>query len=232
MLSIPVAKVIDSTERPVFQEVKIEKFYDHVSFLNNNSFLATGLDGSENKISLVNLNDESVQKSFGSYDYKPSNVPIDAYKDAFTSYLLAKPSGDKFVAPYRYTDRIEIYDIKGDTIIEKQGPEIFDPVYETKERNGFYYMAKTKKTRKAFVNGAVTDNYIYLLYSGHYRVEENWSHGKTLYVFDWEGNPVKQIDLDRYIYTFAVSSDDKDLYSFDEDTGFIVHANLSTPQKL
>lgn len=214
------------TKKLKFKEKHLKNYYDEISFINNKTFLATGVENSQNKASLVDLSTENIVRNFGEYKNKPSKIPLDAFKDAYTSYIYLRPSGGKFVIPYRYTDLIEIYNLKDSSFVTRQGPKVFNPDFEVKGRQGNFYMSKTKKTRKAFVSGMVTDEYIYLLFSGHLRTEENWSFGKSIYVYDWDGNPIKEIKLDRYIYTFTVTNDNKEIYAFDENTGYIVHSKI------
>ncbi|MBA7556081.1 hypothetical protein ES705_48779 [subsurface metagenome] len=127
---------------------------------------------------------------------------------------------------YRYTDVIEIFDVKKKTCKTIKGPEGFDVEFDVRNFPGYYFMGKNEKTRKAFVSGTVSDNYIYILYSGCLRDEENWSYGQSIYIYDWEGNPVKKIILDRSVYTIGVSEDDSRLYSYDLQTGFLIYANI------
>ena len=75
-------------------------------------------------------------------------------------------------------------------------------------------MGKTEDTRKAFVNSYATENAIYLLYSGNKRTEENWAYGSEIFVYSWDGTPLKRYLLDRPVYTFAVDETKKVIYSY------------------
>src|SRR5690606_2836991 len=88
-------------------------------------------------------------------------------------------------------------------------------------------MERTEKTRFAFVTGSVTNKYIYLLYSGKLNLVVNPNFGRIIYVYDWDGNPIKEIVLDRDIMSLTVSEDDKTLYAYDPNTGFIMESNIN-----
>lgn len=210
----------------IFNEYKVSENYNNVTFIDSLHFLTKSNKKSSFKINEIELLSFKQINKFGKFSSIPDDIPIDVVKDAYTSYMYLKPSGDKIVLPYRYADIIEIYDLKQNRELAAQGPMGFDPEFKIGNAPGYHYMDKTNNTRKAFVNGAVTNNYIYLVYSGHLRPEQNWSYGKFVYVYDWNGNPIKKITLDRYVYTIGVSADDKIIYSYDMRTGDIIEAPL------
>jgi hypothetical protein len=200
--------------------------YD-IDFIDNQQFYATGITNTKNKIEEINLISGNIKNAYGSFSFLPEDLPIDGIKDSFLSYIHIRPSGGKLVLPYRYTDVIEIFDINNDfSNIAIQGPEQFEVEFEIGTRAGQHYMVKTKETRKAFVNGTVTDDYIYLLFSGHSRQDKNWSYGKYIFIYDWKGNPVRKLVLDRYVHAFTISEKDNVIYSYDMKTGYIITAKI------
>ena len=75
--------------------------------------------------------------------------------------------------------------------------------------------ARGPQTRYAFVTGATTDQFIYLLYSGNNHQGKYRSYGKYIYKYDWEGNPIERLELPEYTRDFAVTSDDRIIYTYD-----------------
>jgi hypothetical protein len=210
---------------PNFKRINFKKGFYEVNLFDENSYYGVGSSENFNsKITKMNMTNDKAINEYGSFT--ETNKPIDLLKDIYTSYIYMRPKGDKIVLPYRYTDVIEIFDIKNEKNFAIQGPENFDVIYEEGNRNKINYMKKTKETKKAFVSGAVTNDYIYLLYSGNNREDKNWSYGKQVYVYDWDGNPIQKINLDRYVYAICITSDNKTIYSSDLKTGQIVKASI------
>jgi|GEM_PF-1353329 len=227
ILTINRSKILEDSLSPVFNEYYFKEEFSGMDFIDSLNYLTVGDNISTYKIVQKDLITNTKITEFGQFENISSKKNISAFKDAYTCYIYTKPSGDKFVLPYRYTDIIEIYDVKKNTNIAIQGPLCFDVDYEEANRNGYFYMLKTKKTRKAFVSGTVTDKFIYLVYSGNLYKDDNWSYGKCIFVYDWEGHPVNKIILDRYVYTIAVSADDKTIYSYDKKSGYVIYSNLN-----
>ena len=221
-----IEKIISNTTSPAFEEYPINDFYFKIDFIDSVSFFSVGAPNSSYKISKINLRSNSEAESFGSFKVLPPSIPIDAVKDAYLSLIYSKPSGDKIALPYIYTDVLEIYDIKSHECIAVQGPERFDVDFTVgKNSRGTFFMENTRKTRKAFLKGAVTNKYIYILYSGHSR-EDDWNVSKYIYVYDWDGNPIKKLVLDRFVPLICVTENDKVIYSYDQNTGYILQSNI------
>lgn len=211
-----------------FNEYTFKTRYYRLDFINSSSFYTVSNQLSTYKVQEIDFISGNLIKEFGEFGNIPSDMPLDLCKDVYTSYIYSNPSKKKLVVPYRFTDVVEIYDLKTETSIAIQGPENFDVDFNFGEDKDYgFFMLATDKTKKAFVNGAVTNEYIYLIYSGHFDEEERGSYGKYIFVYDWEGNPIKKIELDCYIYSLAVSEDNKTIYSQNVDTGYLVQAKIN-----
>jgi hypothetical protein len=224
---ILITNKIKTFKNSLFKEYPVNEFFYDMDFIDTLSYLTVGDNESSYKIVRRDLNSNKKIDEYGPFEKINFKSNIATIKDAFSCNIHVKPSGGKFALSYRYTDIIEIFDIDMDTNIAIQGPICFTVEYEEGNRNGYFFMQKTKKTRKAFINGTVTDNFIYLLYSGHLYQDENWSYSNYLFVYDWDGNVVQRIILDRFVYTVAVSADDKTIYSYDKESGFVICGSLN-----
>ena len=134
-----------------------------------------------------------------------------------------KPTKNKMVLAYVYTDIIEVFDLNTKKSISLQGPEKFDSHFRIHNDKWL----ENNQTRVAFLGGTTTNKYIYLLYSGKKFKEEKSFRGDQIFIYDWDLNPIKQITLDREVFQISVSRDDKTLYSYDELTGYIVSTALN-----
>lgn len=203
-----------------------ENFYQ-VALIDSNRYLVCGKNDSKYKIQEIDFSGKLLNE-FGRFQYIPEDMPLDALKDAYHSFFYLKPSGDKIALSYLYTDVLEIYNTKEPTDnIAVQGPSMVDLNFKVAKRETYNYMEKNNDIKKTFLAGAVTDEYIYLAYSGlSYAEKDEMDYCKFVFVYDWEGNPVKKLNLDRRISGLAVSKDNKTIYSFDAYRGFIVKAEI------
>jgi len=206
---------------------KIDNIIGRICMIDSVRYwLVTNLSSTK-KISIGNLANSDFSEETGDFNHIPSDIPLEVFKDAYSSKILLKPDGEKVVVAYRYTDAIEIFKTTDKSFKTIQGPEVFPVEYVAKEAiDGHKYMAKTKKTRKAFVDVATTDEFIYLLYSGCLYEDENWSSGQKIYLFDWNGKPLKSYLLDRFVLTIGVDSYNSTIYSFDKNTGNLLKATI------
>ncbi|MDO5981577.1 BF3164 family lipoprotein [Flavivirga spongiicola] len=230
IMSIEVDKALNDSILS-FNNFSIQNYHYKIDIADSLHYLSVGDKFSLSKIQLIDLASQKTIKEYGKFTLL-DEAPIDAVKDGYQSFILSKPSGNKVVLPYRYEDVVEIYDLKSDTSIAIQGPDrIVLDFKPTKLKSGNVYMVE-KDTRRTYGAPVVTDKYIYLPYSGHRRGNRSeeerfkWNNENVIHVFDWEGNPIKKLVLDRYITSIAVSKDDKTLYSFDAETGYLIKANL------
>jgi hypothetical protein len=203
----------------------INNSYYKISLIDSLNFLAVGDCTSKYKIQLVNLISNKKVAEFGEFVGISDSSPLDGIKDAYQAFPYLKPSGGKILLAYRLTDVIEIYD-HTNKCIALQGPSMINPDLKFGSRGKYHFFNKDKKTKKAFIAGTVTEDYIYLAFSGQTK-SDTWSYAKYVYIYDWEGNPVKELILDQFISALAVSPDNEKLYAYDAIHGFIIETNIN-----
>jgi hypothetical protein len=218
---------IDSFLRnnPAAVQYSLGSSFYTTAMLNDSIMLGTNDMTGRFKIAYVNLNTHSVTGR-GDYAYLDDNVALGSLIDASSCYIDVHPKTKDILLSYRYTDVIEIYHSEGKLKHALQGPMCFDIEFQPVFANNHAIMAKTGDTRKAYVNSYVTENHIYLLFSGCKRNEKNWSYGNELYVFSWEGKPEKRYLLEQPIYTFAVDEENRLLYSYSLQTEELIKSKI------
>jgi hypothetical protein len=220
----------DTSCNHFIKEKPVPGHYYSVQLLNDTTLLASGNYDSKDdfKISTVNLTDGRITNQMTSYS-SDTSVPYNrAQKMAYESFLFVKPSRNKCVLASRYTDRIEIIDLNSGTSKVVKGPEGFEPRMKViAGRDGKKVSVSGPDTRQAFVRGEVTNNFIYLLYSGNKDGTPHLFYGKYIYVYDWEGKPVQKLELNNDVKDFAVTSNDSLLYTYDPASKFISVAKLT-----
>ena len=188
---------------------KLDRFYYRFAMLNDSTMLGTNDLSAKTKIAYVNLETGQVVGR-SDYAYLDEEIGLAALIDACSCYIDVNPRTKDIALSYRYMDVLEIYDAEGHLKSAIQGPACFDVDFQPRGSG----MGKTEDTRKAFVNSYATENAIYLLYSGNKRTEENWAYGSEIFVYSWDGTPLKRYLLDRPVYTFAVDETKKVIYSY------------------
>jgi len=124
----------------------------------------------------------------------------------------------KLALAYMYSDLLEIYNETGELIKRIHGPDCFYPQLsladKTKNGNGLIYIKPKEDARSGYCQIAVSDNEIWLQYSGQNYKKEVHSENRTLFVFDWEGNPLRRYVLDHSFFTFTVDAKNKTIYTY------------------
>lgn len=209
-------------------------YHGNISIVDSLHFCGIGkmTPSSISKIEMINLISNETINTYGEYQKNSDDLNLETITGIYNASIFTKPSGGKVVMSYVYSDLIEVYDLNTGKHIGVHGPEKYDVYFQEKKNSSCYYMGKSINTRKAFKGGAVTDENIFLVYSGHKTKNRSRNdryksqHGRSIYVYDWEGKPVKKLVFDKYIYDLAVSENGKTLYSYDDSTGYIIKADI------
>lgn len=213
----------DST---IIKQFKLPHFYYSVQMRDSNVIYVSGSSHEKNKIQELNLNTFKEKNLFGIFNNRPSNTPYFAWKSANDGFLYIKPTNDKLILAYRFTDKIEIFDLNNNKSIINWGPAQFEPVFTQFHRHGRDEILTTEKTKWAFINGFVTNKYIYLLYSGRFNFGSGLDQSDILHVYDWQGNPISRIKFAQKISAFTISNNDSIIYAFNPSTQFLLRGNL------
>jgi TolB-like 6-blade propeller-like len=227
MFDLTARKIIFAKLRDtLIEEYKVPRFYYNIQPIEGLKILANGSLQSDYKVQQVDLATGKETMGFVKYTNIPEGMNPSSWKRAHESLLYMSPDEQKGVMAYLMTDQLEIFDIKNKRNKLISGPENFKAEFETYKDGAEEMIQRTKKSRQAFENGVVTNKYIYMLYSGKYNNEKNSFYGKSVFVYDWEGNPVKEIKLDREVLCITVTPDDRSLYAFDPKAKCIVKGKL------
>jgi len=193
---------------------------------DNTALKSSVLDTMPEIVQITDLKNDTVIKAFGHLPPSPENIPFGSWKHANLNFSFLKPDAAKAVLAWRYTDKIEIFDLKTEKGIIAIGPENIELSFLPIKAGTRYMSQPTEKTTYTYRSGCVTDKYIYLLYYGKSEDSESHIDGETIFVFDWNGNPIKKIKLDRSIQGFGITNDDSGIYAFDAGKKYIVYSKL------
>ncbi len=194
--------------------LKPQIFYYDAFLLNRNEALVSGNYDSDEKLLYVNLLDSTRNKALLSYQRDSAIGSSRLNKMSYESFMLMKPDKKKLVLACRYADQFELLDLDNGNHKKIRGPVGFSPELDPFENNaGVTVATPGQNTRYGFLKGHVTEKYVYLLFSGYDVKSPHRFYGNRIFVYDWNGNPIKEISLKNDIVDFSATSDNTMLYT-------------------
>jgi len=162
-----------------------------------------------------------------------AEAPEMTLRQAYESRVVADPAGDRLAAATLLGGLLEIFDYDGATIVQAAAPDRFPPLWaQGRSRGGRAVMSVDPETRYGFTDLAATRRFLYGLFSGGRVMQEGtpWAT-KDVQVFDWGGEYVKTLYLDRTAEAITVDASDTWLYaSGPEPTPWVGRFRLPEPQ--
>ncbi len=144
---------------------------------------------------------------FGKYPAIYSKSKKEHFWPIFWRHSVTKPDGKKFASFFDAVKMFRIYDefgnLENETIIEIQ--DLFQGQARKSNIITYYHTVKA------------TNQFIYALCLD-VRTNKLLDYRPTLEIWDWNGNPVAAYTLDRDIFTFDITDDNKYIYCMDRQT--------------
>jgi hypothetical protein len=177
--------------------------------------VANNLDPKAKAFSVYNSNSEFLYTK-GEFPENSHEYHSDfAAKLAFEYEINSHPSAQKVAVCYKLTDLIEIYDFSLNLLKRIQGPDYFFPIIKEEEKGNFISAGGTIGISiEAYGTPIVTEKEIWALYSG--KIMGSKEHGylkDKLFVFDWNGNPLRTYQLDVPIFRFDIDPVENKIYA-------------------
>lgn len=149
-----------------------------------------------------------------------------AYQSSFSLHPT-KP----FIAVANFTaGNLDILHVENEMIEEINQIHSYPPKFENQSSGTQISVTFDADNKRGYYDIDVTEEYIYTLYSGRDRTAPNQSTGNKIFVFDWNGNPIKQLNLDVEVSRLAVSQNNETLYAVandDNNEAFIATFSLN-----
>lgn len=135
---------------------------------------------------------------------------------AYQGCMQANISRDKFIYAAFSAEILYFYRITNNDICLIKKYEFSYPTYKTQVEGGGISAPMASTNNFTFISVCTSDKYVYALYSGKNFKDEglNSFTGKSVYVFDWNGNPVMKYELNIAASVIAVDNRDDNLYAF------------------
>lgn len=193
-------------------------FFREINYLDANSYV---LKSSTNRSSARELWDlphsqktDSLPNTFGLAKELGEN-----YYPEFDDYQIASAS-NKMVFAYFLIDRLEIGSVEKNKMYlnvrigTNQTPHFH--LFNEKTDGKYKYSMDYNPIYYEYVT--CTDSCIYALYAGFPLGDLNPKHASTLHLYDWEGKPVKRINLQQSLSAFVVDESTQTLYGINPDS--------------
>lgn len=204
--------------------INFNETFDQVA-IKQNEIVSTVLSPDHQRLSFYGMNGLFL-KTVGDFpDCHLNLTPIETI-EGFLCNLLVNPDDGKVCLSYKRTDLIEFYDSNGTLIRRMHGPDHFFPVImEDKRGNGVGIHSIERQTRDAYFCPVAVNNMIYLLYSGKFFDLKDTKDSYLLnqiFVFDWDGNPLKRYILDTPVFWFTIDARQKRIYGLTDSPDYRV----------
>jgi len=209
-------------------ELKLPYYFNHIEMVNENVIIGNVLSGSKYKFQKLNRQTGEYLSEFGEFENMPDSFNDELLHKYFQSIFAIRSDEKKMVSAYRWHDAIEIFNLETLESLLIKGPwDINNDFGLVVDETGNLILNRDGDMIQCNKNISVTDSFIYTLFSGIADSVIDSFYCNTVLVYDWEGNPVKKINLDRKVMSFSVSPDDSRIYSFDVNTGEVIYVDIN-----
>lgn len=152
------------------------------------------------------------------YPYKDDlekRVPNRVRGMAYQGVTHSNPSKDKLVYAVTLAPIINFYEIRGNSVELIENITTAYPNYKPEDGNGSFSAAMSRDNKLGYLDVSATDKYVYALYSGRSQGSEGYAafESNEIFVFDWQGNPVKKYKLDVPVTKICVDTADRVIYA-------------------
>jgi len=159
------------------------------------------------------------EKKYGEYPYKDldeKRIENRMRGMAYQGMIRLNPNRDKFVFGINRADIIYFYQIQPEEIILRKLYELTYPKYKPDVNGESRSAAIAANNNRTFISIYTSNKYVYALYSGKNMQDSGMKslEGDVVYIFDWEGNPIKKLNLNIPVTLICVNNENSELYAF------------------
>lgn len=183
---------------------------DVAPLLNENYFLGAGLYGGKFQYVVIDTKSRVVDYAVEVYNSKEKDLTISHKQISNCGILRKHPTMDKFVYSVIFSSNIDFIEVidRKINVIKLQRER--DPLLKPITTGTISATPPDENCEWGYIDMAVSDKYVYCLHSKD-KVTTHFC-SKTIRVFDWDGNPVKQFSIEHDAYGIAVSESQNKLF--------------------
>lgn len=191
-----------------------EKRLLYPNILNNDFVLAVNISSESD--AWVNIYDSvgNLIRELVKYPENELGIPQSVFMESYQGNLKVKPDKSKFVLACRYSDMLNVYNIDGTPVLTYRTNKPFKPKMIVQSIGGGIVMAQNDETILGFTDVAVSDDYIFGLFSGKSRKEKDPSYCNEILQFDWSGKLLMRYFFEVPLVSITFSNEEQALYMF------------------
>lgn len=177
--------------------------------LKEGLYVSAGIFEEGNRLCLIDT-PCGISTYHGGYpiDNVSDEIPFHVLGMAYQSNLCIRPDRKRIALATRYGGIVQLFEWNEaeNVISEIKHTDGFEPRLYTSDMGGTPQFRPGKETRWGYINVDCTQDYVFALYSGKYQSkDEDFNRGSEVHVYDWDGNEVCKIVLDRNALCMAVN---------------------------
>lgn len=112
---------------------------------------------------------------------------------------------------------MEIFSLENDQIHSEKVLAITPPVYRIVEGAQPKWVGLIDETVLGFIDVQVSDRFIYAILSNRPLTADDCEGSASIWIFDWDANPVGKMNLDRHVEVFCVDEQNGTIYAVSND---------------
>jgi hypothetical protein len=192
--------------------------------LNKNMFAALNVGTDLNRFILVDEKGEIISKEGYLPKKRSEKISDSVHSFAYWGRITTNPKESKVAVCTNYAGMIQVYDCSTDGAKLIKGHNLFLADYN-EAAQGF---APNSQTRWGYLSMDSNDTHIFALYSGLNQLKNpdaSFTKSNIIHIFDWNGNPVARLIVDRQLTQICV--DENTLYGYDTGIGDIARVHIT-----
>lgn len=127
--------------------------------------------------------------------------------------IRTNPSKNKFIYTSNRSDLFKIVSMEQDSLQDIKTQFTYFPKFKVNSTDGM--IAILPENLNGFISSATTDKFIFILYSGRSEKKRpnDFYFGNTIFVYDWSGNLINKVTLDRDAWQLYIEENSNILYT-------------------
>lgn len=163
------------------------------------------------RVALVDEDGQLLQM-IGAVPAGHDTVPVVVRQHAHEGRAVAHPQRDVVAVGLLYSGAVQIIDVEAEQALEVPGPTAFPSDYGWRMRFGHPSMGLKQSSRYGYLDITATDSLIFALFSGRGIMEKGSATSRTVHVFNWQGEFIKELALDTAVVAMTMDARKAVLY--------------------
>lgn len=206
--------VLDGAPKRLARHKILDAQISKIIPMNDSVFVAGGTYGTQYQYFIFDTNDRVLD--YGIDVYNAADSSFNAYTRFLSNqgYMAKHPCKNRFAYSVIFSSNVDFFEVVDNNIKLIRSLRFGNPTCESQiEDNGQLFSVRPMdRTIHGFIEVCATPKYLYALYSDG-KIYEVQRKTKTVFVFDWDGNPVKKLLLDMDAFHISVNEKEKKMFA-------------------